>query len=293
MLSHRTVTAAIAGCFVLFLYVVLAPVAQAGIFYDFAVKGTYEDNVVGLLSDKLGGTAVIPATSPGMMGAMGGPGMGGSIPQDTGTQSKSDFSMNYFADIGGSTDIAAGTYLFLIGSVQHTSYNTFNEFDNTIGGLTAGMDKSLGEIVTVRLALNGSIKRYRDSKRDSTSFGPAVTFKEQFTPAFWLKESYYYEKNNADSPLFTYTGNQAAIWGGYLIVPKTTTLLLGYSYLVRDYDQPSGFQVTSHTLSAGIEHEFAKKWFIDAQYDHQMSDSNVPGTSSTDNIVSFGVRYSY
>ncbi len=297
MQIHRSVPLAIAGFAVLFLYLTAVPDARAGIFYDVSVKGTYEDNVVGLLSDKRGGTAAMPSTGPGMMGAiMGGPGgmggMGGSIPQDTGVQSKGDYSMNFFADIGGSTDVAAGTYLFLIGSLQHTSYNTFTDFDNTIGGLTGGLDKDLGKIVTVRLAINGSIKNYRDSDRDSTSYGPVVTVKEQFTPAFWLKESYYYEKNNADSPFFTYSGNQAGIWGGWLVLPKTT-LLLGYSYLVRDYDQPSGFQVTSNTLSAGIGQELVKRWFLDAQYDRQMSDSNVPGTSSTDNIVSLGVRYSY
>jgi hypothetical protein len=299
MQIRRAVHAAIAGCFVLFLYLAVVSAARAAIFYDFAVRGTYEDNVVGLLSDKRGGTTAVPANGPGMMSAaamgpgMGGMGgMGGSIPQDTGVQSKSDFSMNYFADIGGSTDIAAGTYLFLIGSAQHTSYSSFDEFDNTIGGLTAGIDKDLGEIVMVRLAVNGAIKRYRDSDRDSTSFAPLLTFKEQFTPVFWLKETYYYEKNNADSAFFTYTGNSFGIWGGYLVLPKTT-LLLGYNYLVRDYDAPAGFQVTSNTLSAGVAQEFAKRWFLDAQYDNQRSDSNVPGTSSTDNIFSLGVRYSY
>jgi hypothetical protein len=296
MQTHRAANAAIAGCFFLFLYLILVPTAQAGIFYDFAVKGTYEDNVVGLLSDKRGGTAATPATGPGMMGKATAPGgmggMGGGIPQDTGVQSKGDFSMNIFADIGGSTNIASRTYAFLIGSAQHTSYNSFNEFDNTIGGLTAGIDKDLGDIVTVRLAVNGSIKRYQDSQRDASAFGPIVTFKEQFTPLFWVKESYYYEMNNADSAFFTYKGNFIGIWGGYLALPKTT-FLLGYNYLVRDYDEPVGFQVTAQTVSASVEHEFAKRWFIDAQYDHQMSDSNVPGTSSNDNIFSLGVRFSY
>jgi hypothetical protein len=291
--SHRAANAAITGCIVLFLYLIIAPAAQAEIFYDVAIRGTYEDNVVGLLSDKRGGTAGMPATGPGMMGAVMGPGgMGGSIPQDTGVQSKSDFSINYFADVGGSTDIASGIYLFLIGSAQHTSYNSFNEFDNTIGGLTAGIDKDLGDIVTVRLAVNGSIKRYRDSQRNGDAFGPIVTFKEQFTRSFWLKESYYYEKNNADSAFFTYKGNFIGIWGGYLVLPKTT-LLLGYNHLVRDYDEPAGFQVTSNTVSAGVAQEFSKRWFIDAQYALQMSDSNVPGTNSNDNIFSLGVRFSY
>ncbi len=303
MRNHRAVNAAIIGCVGLLLFLVIVPAARAEIFYDVAVKGTYEDNVIGLLSDKRGGAAGVPATTgpgPGMMGVATGqrmgpgmsPGMGGNTPQDTGVQSKSDTSINLFADIGGSTEIASGMSAFLIGSAQHTSYNSLTEFNSTVGGLSAGISKKMGDIVTARLALSGGIKRYRDSVRDSSAFGPALTVKEQFTPSFWLKESYYYEKNNADSSLFTYNGNSAGIWAGYLVLPKTT-VLLGYNYLVRDYDEPSGFKVTANTVSVGLEHEFITKWFVDAQYDHQSSDSNVAGTNTTDNIFSLAVRYSY
>ncbi len=299
MRTHRAQNAAIIGCTSLLLFLIIVPAARGEIFYDVAIKGTYEDNVIGLLSDKRGGTAGVPATTgpgPGMMGVMGpggmGPGMGGNTPQDTGVQSKSDISLNLFADIGGSTEIASGISAFLIGSAQHTSYNSLTEFDSTIGGLSAGVDKKMGAFVTARLAINGSIKRYRDSARDSSAFGPALAVKEQFTPSFWLKESYYYEKNNADSALFTYSGNSAGIWAGYLVLPKTT-VLLGYNYLVRDYDQPSNFKVTANTVSVGLEYEFLAKWFVDAQYDHQASDSNVAGTNTTDNIFSLAVRYSY
>ena len=51
--------------------------------------------------------------------------------------------------------------------------------------------------------------------------------------------------------------------------------------------------MTANTVSAGLEHELTKEWFIDAHYDRQASDSNLPGTNSTDNLVSLGVRYSY
>lgn len=298
MQTRRPGKAAIIGCIVLFMYLIAVPASRAEIFYDIAVKGTYEDNVVGLLSDKRGGAAGVPAAAgPGMMGAVMGPGMGpgsmgGSTPQDTGVQSKGDTSINLFADIGGSTGIASGTAAFLMGSAQHTFYNSFTEFDSTIAGLSAGIDKKLGDIILARIAFSGSIKRYRDSARDSSAFGPALSFKEQFTPSFWLKESYYYEKNRADSALFSYSGNSVSIWAGYLIMPKTT-VLVGYSYLVRDFDQPSDFQVTAHTVSLGLEYEFLKRWFADAEYGHQASDSNVAGTNTTDNIFSLAVRYSY
>lgn len=299
MQTRRAVNAAITGCFILFLYPIIAQAAQPEIFYDASIKGTYEDNVVGLLSDKRGGAAGMPAaTGPGtgmmagIMGPMGPGSIGGSTPQDTGVQSKGDFSINLFADLGVSTEVASGTSAFLMGSAQHTSYSDFTDFDSTIGGLSAGVNEKLGDIVSAKVALSASLKRYKDSERNSSAYGPAVSLKEQFLPSFWLKESYYYEKNDADSALFSYKGNSVGIWSGYLVLPKTT-LLLGYDYLVRDYDLPSGFKVTANTISLGLEHELAKNWFFDAQYAHQGSDSNVAGTSSTDNIFSVGLGYSY
>jgi len=295
---HRAASSAIILCLATFIISLAVPAAQAAdIFYDAAIKGAYEDNVVGLLSDKRGGYAGVPVTGAGggvmMAPGMGpGSGMGGSIPQDTGTQSKSDTSINILADIGVLTKINPDTNLFLIGGAQHTSYSSFTQFDFTIGGLSAGIYKEFGEVFSAKAAINGAIKGYQDSQRNSTAYGATLSLKERLTPIFWLKEIYDYEQNNADSSLFTYTGNSGSIWAGWSALP-TTTVLLGYNYLVRDYDEPSGFKVTANTISAGLEQKIAIKWYIDAQYSHQASDSNIPGTSSTDNIYSIGLRYSY
>lgn len=43
MQTHRAVKAAITGCIALFLYLIIVPAAQAEIFYDVAIKATYED----------------------------------------------------------------------------------------------------------------------------------------------------------------------------------------------------------------------------------------------------------
>jgi hypothetical protein len=289
---HRAVNSAFIICAAIFIMCLVVP-AQAEIIFDASVKGAYEDNVVGLLSDKRGGYAGMPATGTGS-GAMMAPamGMGGSIPQDTGTQSKSDTSINIFADIGGSTKINPDTSLFLIGGAQHTSYSSFTQFDFTVGGLSAGIYKEFGDVFSGKVAINGAIKGYQDSQRNSSAYGATLTLKERLTPIFWLKEIYDYEQNNADSALFTYTGNSGSIWAGLSALP-TTTFLLGYNYLVRDYNEPSGFKVTANILSAGLEQKIATKWYLDAQYSHQASDSNVPGTNTTDNIYSIGLRYSY
>ncbi len=301
MQAHRAVNYAIFICVALLAYLVVP--AQAEILYDAAIRGTYEDNVVGLLSDKRGGYAGMsmygPMTgSPGMMmmgpmGPMGGPYQSYYPGTGTGTQTnKSDYSVNLFADLGGATKITPDASLFLIGSAQHTSYNTFTEFDYTIGNLSTGIYKEFGDVLSAKVAINGSIKRYDVSQRDSWAYGATLLLKEWLTRALWLKESYNYEKNEAHSSFFTYQSNSVGIWAGFLAT-RQTTLLLGYTYFVYDYEQPSGFRVTSNTFSLGIEHGFTKNWYVDGHYDRQISDSNVPGTHTTDNIFSVGLRYSY
>src|SRR5512135_4162 len=120
MQIHRAVHSAIILSAAIFIMCLVVP-AQAEMIFDASVKGAYEDNVVGLLSDKRGGYAGMPitGTGPGAGGMMAlkqmgpGGGMGGSIPQDIGMQSKSDTSINIFADIGASTKITPDTSLFL------------------------------------------------------------------------------------------------------------------------------------------------------------------------------------
>ncbi len=296
MQSHRAVHSAIILCVAAFFIYLIVPAAQAEMIYDAEIKGTYEDNVVGLLSDNRGGYAGI--TSGQMAGgaammskAMMMPNLSSGYTGSS-SQSNSDTSLNLAADLGGSTKISYETSLFLIGSLQHTFYSTYTQFDYTIGGLSTGIYREFGDTLSGRLAINGSIKNYQDSQRNSSAYGATLSFKERFTPIFWLKENYDYEQNSANSAFFTYQGNAASIWAGFLVMPKTT-ILVGYNYLVRDYDQPSGFKVTANTISAGLEHELARKWYLDARYDRQVSNSNVPGTNTTDNIFSVGLRYSY
>ncbi len=292
MQAFRAVPAIIAGL-CLFICPRFAPAAEAEIFYDAAVKAIYEDNVIGLLPGGAGLSGGRGGTG-GMMGAMGAPAMGPHSPRSTGSGpgTTSDTELYLFADLGASTEIDSGTALFLAGSAEHTSYSTFTDLNSTIGGLSAGVITKPGDILLVRVAVNGRIKRYQDSDLDSSAYGATVSLKERFTPAFWLREVYEYEKNNADSAIFTYQGNSVGIQAGFLVAPEVT-LLLAYNYLVREFDEPQGFRLTANTVSAGMEYELAKKWFLDAQLAHQESEANEPGTAATDNILSVGVRYSY
>lgn len=280
--------AVIIGLYV-FMYPALVPAAD--LFYDAEIKAIYEDNVVGLLTGAQGVRG--GASGPGMMAGIMGMG-GGHSPQNTGSGpgKTSDTELNLFADLGGSTEIASRTSLFIAGSAEHTSYDTFTDLNSNIGGLSTGINMGLGDMLLAKFAINGRLKRYEGPGRDSSAYGATLSFKERFTSAFWLKEVYDYEKNSADSAIFSYKGNSVSVWAGFLPAPQVT-LLLGYNYLARDFDEPAGFTVTANTVSIGLVYELAKRWFLDAQYDHQRSDSNVPGTAATDNIVSVGLRYSY
>jgi hypothetical protein len=288
---RRVIPAAVIGL-LLVAYPAFVPASGADLFYDAEIKVIYEDNVVGLLAGGRGGPGGHGGAGGPMMGASMGP--GGHSPKNTGSGpgSTSDTELNLFADLGGSAEIASRTSLFIAGSAEHTSYDSFTDLDSNIGRLSAGISTRLGDVLLAKFAVNGGIKRYRDSEQDSSAHGATVSLKERFTPAFWLKEVYDYEKNDADSAVFSYTGNSASVWAGFLIAPQAT-VLLGYTHLVRDFDLPVGFTLTANTVSVGLEYELVKKLYFDAQYDHQRSDGSIPDTEATDNIFSVGLRYSY
>jgi len=265
--------------------------AFAGMTLDVELRGTYEDNVVGLLSDKGGGKG--NGGSPMM--ALAAPldaGKSGMGPSKSGAQSTGDFSTTLSASIGNSRDVTESLSLFVIGFVDHTSYSTYGEFDSTIGGITGGMNRELGDKLSARFAVNGKIKRFDDTAMNSTAFSGSLSLKERINPRIWLKEGYEYEKNNADTSSFSYTSNSISVRAGF-VPTKKVLLTAGYGYLTRNYDDPAVATLTSHTISAGIERELSARWSVDAAYDRQLSYTSQPGTSSTDNILSAGIRYGY
>ena len=291
MRHYRMVTSMISLCGAVAACLVFTLPANAEMFYDVEIKTIYEDNVIGLLTDKRGGgTTDTSAAGPVMTSAAVG--MGNNAPRNTGSQPRGDFSANLFADIGDSRDVSRDTSLFLAASAEHTSYATFTEFDSTIGGLSAGVGTKLSDRVTARTAASGKIKRFEDSQRNSASYGGNLMLKEQITPRLFFKEIYEYEKNNADSPQYSYVGNSISIWAGFLATPRTR-VSLGYNVLRRNYDDPSGFFATSHTVSAALEYELAKRWYFDAGLDLVTNHASEPSTTAEDNILSVGIRYSY
>jgi len=210
----------------------------------------------------------------------------------SGSTQTGDFSATVSAEAGGYQDVGSDISLFAKAFAEHTNYNYFTDLNATIGGVSAGMSASLSDTVLARVAVLGKIKRFGDSQRDSTAGGGNLSLKEKLTPEFWLREFVEYEKNNADNAVFTYTGTTIGIGAGYALT-KTALATLGYSYLVRKFDEPSGAEIKTNTVYVGAEYTFAKSWSVAGEYDLQLSKEDITGSSTTDNIFSGALRYSY
>ena len=181
--------------------------------------------------------------------------------------------------------------MFLKGSADHTAYSTYSTFDSTIAGVSAGIDKDFTDTHSARLLFFGKEKRFEDSLRNSTAYGGAVSLRQRLFPVFWLRESLEYEKNSADSPLFSYTGRSAGVTAGYMITKKTL-ITAGYSVLVREYEEPALSEMTAKTVSLGLERTLSQTWSASAGIDRQ--ESEIDGSSATvNNIVSLAIRYGY
>lgn len=271
----------------------------AGLILDAELRLTYEDNVVGLLSDQQkSGVSTGAGTTGGMvMPAAGMGGMGGGKNRYTGSssgasQSPGDFSAALFAEAGGYRDAGMDSAIFAKGFASHTSYGTYTDLDATIGGVSAGVTTNFSNTVSGRAAILGKVKRFGDSARDSDSYGGNLGLKEKLRPTFWLREFGEYEKNSADDPVFSYTGTTIGIGAGYAFTRKTFATL-GYSYLVQKYDEPSGAEITTNTAFLSTEWSLMKDWAVGGEYDLQISKESTTGTSTTNNIFSLALRYSY
>jgi hypothetical protein len=271
----------------------------AGLILDAELRLTYEDNVVGLLSDQQKGGASPGAGTTGGMG-MSAPGMGGmgsGKNNYTGSgsgssQSPGDFSATLFAEAGGYQEVGINSAVFAKGFASHTSYDKYTDLDATIGGVSAGVTTNFSSSVSGRAAVLAKVKRFGDSARDSNAYGGNLGLKEKLSPLFWLREFGEFEKNNADQSVFSYTGTTIGIGAGYAFTRKIAAML-GYSYLVQKYDEPSGAELTTNTAFLSTEWSLMKNWAVGGEYDLQISKESVTGTSMTNNILSLAVRYSY
>ena len=182
--------------------------------------------------------------------------------------------------------------LILKADIEHTSYQTYKQFDFTIGALRAGVSSYFTDEILAKVVFRAAIKTFDISARNSTAFGANVSLKEWLTPSFWLKQVYDHEDNHADSSLYSYLGDSFGLWAGYSLTAKTR-VGLGFSTLSRKFKEPSSFKVTSNTFSVDGTWDFYGNWSVNAGYDLEKADSNIPDSATTNNIYSVGLLYSY
>jgi hypothetical protein len=271
--------------------------AYAGLelILDVELRGVYEDNVVGILSDQQ--QASVAANGPrGMTAAAAGQGPGGSGNTSpylgSNSQAYGDYSLVLAADVGFTAPATPDTALFIIGSLENTSYSRYSDFNSTIAGVNAGFVMNLGPVFLLKPLVFARIKEFGDPERNGNSYGGMLELKQRLSPHLSLREAYEFEKNHAATAYFSYTGHAGKAGLGYAF-GENWMLNLGYTHLIREYEEPSGFAVTSQRISADIRKSFLKHWRVIIGYAQELSSENLSNTRSIDNIYSASLLYSY
>lgn len=300
-----TKTALLSAALSTILPLLAAGPSQAALFFSFEARETYEDNAAGIVpdggevtaeDDRRGGSGRgSPALRrQGEDGGNGGDddGRGDLLGAAGGARKQGDFATELYADIGAVRRLSGDRSLVVSASAQHTAYARFDQFDFTILRLSGGLAQQLTDIVSARLTLNVKTKYYDNPLRDSTAAGVTASLRERLGPSVRLRQVYDFERNSADSPVYSSYRHSIGIWAGFDL---TRALLFnaGYRYLLQDYDEPASSRVTTRTLSAELERVLGRGWGFLAGYDREMSKDDASGLSWTNNILSVGFRYLY
>ncbi len=235
------------------------PATSAGLLLDAGIKGVYEDNITGSAAD---------------------------------IGKKGDYYTVLSASFGGYKGIGSGTFAFLRANAEGNLYRRYSDLDVAVFGMSGGVYKEFNTVVSVAGALSIKRENFKDYERSSVAYGGILNLRQQIYHGFWIKEGYEFEKNVAESGIFSYEGHLLGVWTGYSFAPKTTATL-GYSYLHRTYEEPAGYKNIFHTFSLGLIREIVKKVNINSNYDRQYISSNLPGANHINNIYILGLSYSY
>jgi hypothetical protein len=99
-------------------------------------------------------------------------------------------------------------------------------------------------------------------------------------------------KKPCERRVFQLTGHAARAEIGFRFY-ESWMVNLGYTYLIKEYEEPTGFEITSHLVSAGIRKAFFKNWHGTLGYAREMSSENLNNTRTANNIYSIGILFSY
>lgn len=252
------------GPAIVFVVVVLTSlilsVSECGarLLLDIDVRGVYEDNITGSSAD---------------------------------IDKRGDYYSIMSASVGGYEGVGKGTFLFLRGDAAGYLYKKYTDLNSAIIGVSAGAYKEFSDFLSGEATLRVRRKEYKETGRSSNAFSGVFELKQRVLTKLWIKEGYEFEKNVAGADIFSYEGHLFGVWSGYSISPGTM-VSVGYSYLIREYEEPSGFRNSLHTGSLAFTVELLHKVYLNAGYYRQHISSDIHG-SHTNNIYTLGILYSY
>lgn len=279
--------------------------ASAGIILNAEVRITAEDNIVGLLSG--GGDAADTGHGDGMMSASAlqaggsnfgsgpgsGPGGGSDHYTGSGSQSPGDISITTLTELGGSTNRGERLSFFAKGFAERTDYQNYSEYDLSVAGVGAGLTADLGDRFSMRLAGFDKIRRYdSDPGRDSTAYGGSIGLKQRFAAGFSLRQTAEFEANRAALQDFSYRGTTYRIRGGYDLTERVL-VTAGYSMQTQHYQDVAATALRTGTASFGTDFALSRNWSTDLSYERQAARPGTSGVITRNNILSFGLRFSY
>jgi hypothetical protein len=182
--------------------------------------------------------------------------------------------------------------IFLRGDAERYIYKKYTDLNVTALTLSAGASKELGPILSLEASLKGGYQDFSDTERTSKAYGGSIELKQQISFRSWIKEGYEFEKNDANSALFSYTKHSLGIHSGYLLTPKTL-LHFGGGFITIKYENAARDRAYYGTLFAVAIRQLYGKIFANMGYSHQFISTTVPNTGDSNNIYSLGLQYRF
>ncbi|MBI2519201.1 MAG: hypothetical protein HYV97_02240 [Bdellovibrio sp.] len=132
-----------------------------------------------------------------------------------------------WATIAISTVVAKKLDLFLMGSYDLVNYEKFNDLSLNAMTVEGGLLFSIKEPWLFKIFLNGGIRDYGDSDRDSVIYGMLFSLTHKTFSKFRSKVAYRYSDNNANESVYSYSSNKITFSGEWQITSQ--------GYLTLDY----------------------------------------------------------
>lgn len=242
------------------VFFLLTGTAQAAMILDAGVSGMYEDNIT-------------------------------ASPADSGKDG--DFHRSIFVTAGSYRELVeARTYLVLKAGLGASAYDTYDELSSVTGSLSAALYRRHGEVLSSLVTLFGALQDFREAARDGSSTGASVQLTQRLSAAVRLQEAYGFERYHARSDAFSYDGHGPSVWVSIRVTPSMF-LGAGYSYVIRRYEEPTGFMSHAHTLSFQYEWTLIRHFYATLRYDRQWYEDDASPGTALNNSYTIGLTYTY